>query len=365
MRTIYLSVMISLLFFSCGQKNSVIKEPDPKVVAVLSGDWFGELPCADCSGISYKLTLNSDMTYNEVSVYRGKDENPFFESGTWNLLSDSTFSLSGSERKFLLSSNELVMLDLDGNRIESSFAEMYHLRKEVIEVNPDIYKRKFDEGIDFTARGNEPFWSLDIDFDNQIKLTSLTDIAELSTPIVSGIKSDDEKTTVYHSTTEAGELKITIIESPCSDNMSGEKFTHKVKIQAKRSVDNQFKEFSGCGKYLMDMRLNDIWVMQEMTGVVLKKEELNKGLPIFEFHLKDNRFSGHAGCNQMNGSIKVEGNKIKFGPIASTKMACPNMKVEQAVGNALSSKTLTYSIENLKLTLVNKDDVKIIFKKVD
>lgn len=365
MRTICLSVMISLLFFSCGQKNSVIKEPDPKVVAMLSGDWFGELPCADCAGISYKLTLNSDMTYNDVSVYRGKDEIPFFESGTWKLLSDSTFVLSDNERKFLLSSNELILLDKEGNRIASGFSEMYHLRKEIVEENPDIYKRKFDEGIDFIARGNEPFWSLDIDLGKQIKFTSLTDIAELNTPVIEAIKTDDGKSIVYHSITEAGELKITIIKSPCSDNMSGEQFTHTVKVQAKRSVDNQFTEFSGCGKYLMDLRLNDIWVMQEMTGVVLKKEELNKGLPTFEFHLKDNRFSGHAGCNQMNGSIKVEGNKIKFGPIASTKIACPNMKVEQAVTSALSGKQIVYKIENLKLTLIAEDGVKMVFKKVN
>jgi heat shock protein HslJ/uncharacterized membrane protein/uncharacterized lipoprotein NlpE involved in copper resistance len=365
MRLIVLLHLSVFILFGCGQNNRAVKEPDPEVVKVLFGDWFGELPCADCAGISYKLSLNSDMTYSDASVYRGKDENPFFESGTWKLLSDSTFSLSGSERKFLFSSNELIMLDLEGNRIESGFSEMYHLRKEIVEENPDIYKRKFDEGIDFTARGNEPFWSLDIDFDKQMKFTSLTDVAEFNTPVVKGIKSDDGKSTVYHSITEAGEIKITITEIPCSDNMSGEQFTHKVKIEAKHSADNHFTEFSGCGKYLMDMRLNDIWVMQEMTGVVLKKEELNKGLPTFEFHLKDNRFSGHAGCNQMNGSIKVEGNKIKFGPIASTKMACPNMKVEQAVASALSGKQIVYKIENLKLTLIAEDGVKMVFKKVD
>jgi heat shock protein HslJ/uncharacterized membrane protein/uncharacterized lipoprotein NlpE involved in copper resistance len=365
MRLLFLSISILFICFGCSQKNKVVKDPDPGIIAALTGDWFGELPCADCDGISYKISLNSDMTYSDISVYRGKDDKPIFDYGTWNLLTDSTISLSQTKRKFLLSSNELIMLDLEGNRIESGFSEMYHLRKEIVEDNPHIYKRKFDAGIDFTARGNEPFWSLDIDFDKQMKFTSMTDIAELNTPIVSGMKSDDGKSTFYHSITEAGEIKITITDNPCSDNMSGEQFTQTVKIQAKQSVDNQFTEFNGCGKHLMDLRLNDIWVMQEMTGVVLKKEALNKGLPTFEFHLKENRFSGHAGCNQMNGSIKVEGNKIKFGPIASTKMACPDMTVEQAVTAAMSGKQIIYSIENLKLTLISEDGVKMIFKKVD
>ena len=35
-------------------------------------------------------------------------------------------------------------------------------------------------------------------------------------------------------------------------NMSGEQFTHTVKVQVKRSVDSVFTEFTGCGKYLKD-----------------------------------------------------------------------------------------------------------------
>lgn len=365
MRAICLFIMISLLIFGCGRDNNVMKQPNPQKVASLSGNWFGELPCADCDGISYKLSLNSDMTYNDVSVYRGKDENPFFESGTWNFLTDSTISLSGSNRKLLLSNNELIMLDIDGNRIESGFSEMYHLRKEVVEESPDIYKRKFDAGIDFTARGNEPFWSVDIDFDKGVTFISMTDIPELAAPVTEVIEELNGDVVRYHGVTQTGEIIVTISKEACFDNMSGEKFSHTVIVRAKKSPDDDLSEFTGCGKYLMDISLNDIWVMQEMTGIVLKKEDLNKGLPLFEFHLRDNFFSGHAGCNQMTGAIKVEGNKIKFGPIASTKMACPDMIVEQAVGNALSGKTVTYSIENLKLTLIAENGVKMIFKKVD
>ncbi|MBS4035290.1 MAG: copper resistance protein NlpE N-terminal domain-containing protein [Ignavibacterium sp.] len=365
MKFMYLIVLVVMLVCGCSQKNKVVKDPDPGVIAAFTGDWFGELPCADCAGISYKLSLNSDMTYSDVSVYRGKDENPFFESGTWKLLSDSTFSLSGSERKFLFSSNELIMLDLEGNRIEAGFSDMYHLRKEVVEENPDIYKRKFDEGIDFTARGNEPFWSADIDFDKGIKFISMTDITELAAPVTDVIEKQNGDVVRYHGVTQTGEIIVTISKESCFDNMSGEKFSHTVIVRAKKYPDDELLEFTGCGKYLMDISLNDIWVMQEMTGVVLKKEDLSKGLPLFEFHLRDNFFSGHAGCNQMTGAIKVEGNKIKFGPIASTKMACPNMEVEQAVSNALSNKTITYLVENMKLTLVAENDVKMIFRKVD
>ena len=133
--------------------------------------------------------------------------------------------------------------ELDEEKIE---------QEEIVEQNPDIYRKKFEEGIDLIARGNEPFWYLEIDFEKAMRFTSLTDISELNTPPVEGVRSEDADVTLYHSITEAGELSVIVRAMDCQDNMSGEQFTHTVKVQAKRSVDSVFAEFTGCGKYLKD-----------------------------------------------------------------------------------------------------------------
>lgn len=237
--------------------------------------------------------------------------------------------------------------------------------EKIVGANPDFYKRKFDEGIDFTARGNEPFWAIDIDFDKGMMFTSLTDISELNIRNGEVIKEQNEDAIRYYSITEEGEIIVKLVSNVCVDDMSGENFSHTVNVKVKRSIDNNYTEFNGCGKFLMDQRLHDIWVMQEMTGVELKKENLSKGLPVFEFYLNDMRFSGHAGCNQLAGKIEIEGNKMTFGEIIATKMACPNMEVEQAVISALNNNTFTYTIEKLKLTLVNQHGFKLIFSKID
>lgn len=239
------------------------------------------------------------------------------------------------------------------------------VHEKIVEENPDIYKRKFDEGIDFSARGNEPFWSLDIDLDKGMMFTTLTDISELNIPAVKVITKHVEDIIRYHAVAEEGELIITLVSDVCLDDMSGENFSHTVTLQAKRSVDNNYTEFKGCGKFLLDKRLHDIWVMQEMTGVELKKENLSKGLPVFEFYLNEMRFSGHAGCNQLAGKIEIEGNKITFGEIIATRMACPDMEVELVVLSALTKNTFKYAIDKLKLTLVAEDGVKMAFNKVD
>lgn len=230
-------------------------------------------------------------------------------------------------------------------------------------TNPSFYQNKFLNGIDFFARGNEPNWVLDIDFQNGINFFTMDDI-KIITSSIEKIKSPDTVVTRYMAHTESEEIIISIIKGNCQDNMSGELFNYKVKVEVKSFEEKNYKVFNGCGKYLYDYRLNDIWVMENMTGVELKKEELLKGVPTFEFNLSEMKFSGHAGCNRLMGKIEVEGSKIKFGNIAATMMACPDMKVERAVVDALNKKEFTYKIENLKLLLEN-NSVKIIFKKVD
>jgi heat shock protein HslJ len=43
----------------------------------------------------------------------------------------------------------------------------------------------------------------------------------------------------------------------------------------------------------------------------------------------DGRFSGHTSCNTMNGSYTLNGDRIRFGPAATTRMACAESQREQ------------------------------------
>ncbi|HEX9251864.1 MAG TPA: copper resistance protein NlpE N-terminal domain-containing protein [Ignavibacteriaceae bacterium] len=378
-KSLILSAILFIIIIGCSSTPEIV--PDPKQVTFLTnGIWLGMLPCADCEGIDYQLNLKNDYTFKQKSVYKGKSENIFINEGTWGFVSDSVIAVSGNEdyKMFIILGNDLVMLDKDGNRIESNFEERYHLSKDdgsvketkevkpvphVVEMNLSYYQEKFLNGIDFFARGNEPNWTLEIDLEKSMAFATMYDI-KLNTPAVEGIKAQEADVTLYSAKTDSGELIVTIIKDKCQDNMSGEYFPYKVRIEAKTSNDSSYKTFEGCGKYLYDIRLHDIWVMKEMTESDLKKEKLMKGMPQFEFNLTDMRFAGHAGCNSISGPIDVVDNKITFGNLMGTLMACPNMKVEKAVVNALNQKTVTYSIDKLKLTLVS-GKTKMVFQKVD
>ncbi len=43
----------------------------------------------------------------------------------------------------------------------------------------------------------------------------------------------------------------------------------------------------------------------------------------------DGRMSGHTSCNTMTGAYTLDGASIRIGPIATTKMACPQLQREQ------------------------------------
>jgi len=378
-KILILSTIIFLIITGCSSAPETTTE-NKDVTFLTNGIWLGMLPCADCEGIDYQINLKNDYTFKQKSVYKGKSDEIFSDEGRWGFVSDSVIALSGNEdyKMFLIQQNHLVMLDQDGNKIESSFEERYHLSKddgtvkeivpvkpveEVVEMNLTYYQEKFLSGVDFIARGNEPNWTLEIDLEKSMSFATMDDI-KLGTPAVEGIKAQDSDVTLYTTKTDSGELVITIVKDKCQDNMSGEYFPYKVRVEAKSPADSSYKTFEGCGRYLYDMRLYDIYVMEELTGFNLKKEKLMKGAPQFEFNLTEMRFLGHAGCNSISGNIDVVGNKITFGSLMGTLMACPNMKVEKAVIGALNQKTVTYSIDKMKLTIVS-GKTKMILQKVD
>ena len=64
---------------------------------------------------------------------------------------------------------------------------------------------------------------------------------------------------------------------------------------------------------------------------------------------------GHAGCNGLNGSYQQDGETLSFGPIATTRKACPEMEGEQAFLQALKA-TSRFRIDGELLTLFDDNN---------
>ena len=63
------------------------------------------------------------------------------------------------------------------------------------------------------------------------------------------------------------------------------------------------------------------WELAEINGKPIDKLDYAR-IPTLSFDAAESRVSGNSGCNSMSGTFKVEEDKITFGPIMGTKMAC-------------------------------------------
>lgn len=80
------------------------------------------------------------------------------------------------------------------------------------------------------------------------------------------------------------------------------------------------------------------WKLVSMNGTPVQVDSSFNKEPHFILKEKDNRIIGNAGCNNMMGTYKLAAqNKISFSKIASTLMACPNLKIEDEFKKVLES----------------------------
>ncbi|QXP63529.1 META domain-containing protein [Polaribacter sp. R2A056_3_33] len=92
------------------------------------------------------------------------------------------------------------------------------------------------------------------------------------------------------------------------------------------------------------------WKLKTLYGNEIKMEDNQKREIAITLKTKDNRFSGFAGCNSINGEYILEkGNKIKFTKVISTRMFCNNTD-ESKLLKAINS-TDNYTIKNNRLSL--------------
>jgi heat shock protein HslJ len=109
------------------------------------------------------------------------------------------------------------------------------------------------------------------------------------------------------------------------------------------------------------LSITGIWLLQQING---KDVELDPNDAVLEINSSQQKFSGKAICNQINGSIKhVEANKITISKVISTMMMCPNIDLENEYISALQS-VEEFEIEANKLLLLDLKGKTILSYKV-
>ncbi|MGD8700350.1 MAG: META domain-containing protein [Gemmatimonadales bacterium] len=101
---------------------------------------------------------------------------------------------------------------------------------------------------------------------------------------------------------------------------------------------------------------NTYWKLVEVGGVPVEAPEGER-----EAHLilrpAEKHVSGNTGCNQINGGYTLEGERLQFGPLATTLRACPDEPdIEGAFLGALESVT-RYELYGERLELYSGSEL--------
>jgi heat shock protein HslJ/uncharacterized membrane protein len=240
--------------------------------------------------------------------------------------------------------------------------------KEAVQTEPTFaYKQQMEnleKGIYFRGNGNEPDWSLKIS-EKTIEFNSLKPGFEsLSGAHVEPIRAMDANVKMYRVATASGTMTIQIQQQECMNTMSGDKAPYSVRIEILKGNSDNVTNLNGCGNYITDSRLHDIWVLEKLNGVKVSMTDFMKELPNLEINSSTNQFMGFGGCNHMNGAIFFERGLLRFVNTITTRMACGANNKETEFLKALQS-TTTYKVENMHLTLSNQSGVELVFRKVD
>lgn len=101
------------------------------------------------------------------------------------------------------------------------------------------------------------------------------------------------------------------------------------------------------------------WQLIQLGGKSVKPEAGKYNLT---FLAEENRIAGVGACNRLMGSYTPgEKGALKIGPMASTRMACPGMDMEQEYCIAIES-TTHYEMDGPMLMLLSNGDLKAVFQ---
>ena len=107
------------------------------------------------------------------------------------------------------------------------------------------------------------------------------------------------------------------------------------------------------------------WRLVEIAGQPAAPADASRR-PWLNFSTDSGRVSGHLGCNRASGSFTVTGSELRFGAVASTRMACADdaMNRQEAAVAGVLRNTDQFRISGDTLELLQGSSILARFARV-
>ena len=199
----------------------------------------------------------------------------------------------------------------------------------------------------FRARGNEPFWSLEMDA-MALAWRPMEGPEQVYSHLV---RTPGKGRETVIASLDGKTITLDIQQGLCRDSMSGMPYPQAVSVR----IDG--RELQGCGGEAIELLTAHSWAVAMLAGA-----STSAPAPTLQF-TAEGRASGFAGCNRWMGAAALSGEGLSFQQTASTMMACTEdtaTRQEQAFLAALARVTRHDFDANGNLLLKAGDETLIV-----
>lgn len=168
----------------------------------------------------------------------------------------------------------------------------------------------------FQARGNEPFWHVEV---NHGQLTLRTPGNPEPDPVPSHHQTLTDHGHRFSATVDGLDLVLDVHREVCQDSMSGMPYPYRAELLLNQALAR------GCAGQPEHLLQGAEWTVTALDG----EPVAGNASATIEF-FNDGLVAGRAFCNRYTGRHELSGEGVRIGPLASTKMACagPLMTLE-------------------------------------
>ncbi len=222
---------------------------------------------------------------------------------------------------------------------DSALARGIQVAAADLDPETDLYAFNLDDG-----------WNLMVDFDGEEMRFSRQEYPHaLVFPTVGGTSPDGIDALSYATETDRAQLRVTIYEDSCRDDVSGQQHPFSVRLAVKTEGMDEFDELMGCARYLGRYRVNGEWILATRNGDLV---DTTRARPIgMTMHLDKSRMYGYNGCAPIDGTVEVRGDTLAVGALRTPEVDCADKEMANLFTAGLSGREVPFVIKDGYLVL--------------
>lgn len=336
MRSAALLVCSVILFAAAGPAAAMQIAQSANAFGELPATFEGVLPCADCPGIQYQLNLFADGVYFLRMSYQERNATND-EIGRWTQTLDGTRlrlnNAGGHITPFLvLDLSTLQLLDRQGRPIDSALNYNLTRAARFEPLEPRLRMRGMYRYMADAGRFTECRTGREMPVAQQgenVALEAAYSKAHLlaDQPVLATVEG---RIAVHPKMDGGGTQESLVVE-------------RYISVEKDKSCD--------AGSGMSAALQNTYWELVQLNGRDVPDIEREPSLVL---NSRQGRVAGFSGCNRFSGTYELADERLKFGPVVATKMAClEGGEVEKSYLQALQQ-VRSWRVRGSTLDLLNE-----------